>query len=232
MGQSLEFKSWGETDDAYTWVLHSSGTPLASGIRLSMGDGADTALFVGTETIGIYNAGGFRTELKSLATEDRVLNIANSAGLIYPETVLVLSGDVNSSGVSAVAVTDLNFTPEFGARYEFMLFGVIRSASTSVGAKVTVDTTGAIPSAMYWESRGPGASATTGKIEIGRVSPAEYNGADVPTSSVGWPVIITGMFTVNASGTTPGIRVFVQTETNATEIRLLAGSYIRFRRIS
>ena len=63
MGLSLAAKTAGGTDAAFEWLLHGSGTTLATGFAVSLGEGTDTNLWLDDAGIGTRNGAGFTSKL-------------------------------------------------------------------------------------------------------------------------------------------------------------------------
>lgn len=153
MGTSLASKTIGGGDQAFKWYLHTSGTALASTPRISNGNGDDTGLVVGVNTIGIHNSGGFVTTFTGLATADRAVSFPNAAGTVVlgdgsgvtdslafraatGRTVAKLASDSSSTITTFAEIGSFSFTPEASKTYSFHLILRVQSAATTTAAKM------------------------------------------------------------------------------------------------
>ena len=151
MGTSLASKTIGGGDQAFKWYLHTSGTGLASTPRISNGNGDDTGLVVGVNTVGIHNAGGFVTTFTGLATADRAVSFPDAAGTVVfgdgsgvtdslafraatGRTVAKLASDSSSTSVTAAEIGSFSFTPSASKTYSFQLILRVDTAATSTAA--------------------------------------------------------------------------------------------------
>ena len=151
MGTSLASKTIGGGDQAFKWYLHTSGTALASTPRISNGNGDDSGLVVGINTVGIHNAGGFVTTFTGLATADRAVSFPDAAGTVVlgdgsgvtdslafraatGRTVTKLASDSSTTSNSAAEIGSFSFTPSASKTYAFHLILRVDTAATSTAA--------------------------------------------------------------------------------------------------
>jgi len=95
MGQNLANKQLGGADGTFRWILHTSGESLATGARISNGEGEDAGMTVYEDGIGInkgtqptlrlsYEAVQtfLKTQRKSI---DQQLNVGSGAALVIDD---------------------------------------------------------------------------------------------------------------------------------------------------
>ena len=151
MGTSLASKTIGGGDQAFKWYLHTSGTALASTPRISNGNGDDSGLVVGINTVGIHNAGGFVTTFTGLATADRAVSFPDAAGTVVlgngsgvtdslafraatGRTVAKLASDSSSTSVTAAEIGSFSFAPSASKTYAFHLILRVDTAADTTAA--------------------------------------------------------------------------------------------------
>ena len=154
MGTHLGSKTIGGADNAFKWYLHTNGINLASKPRISNGEGNDTGLVVGGNTIGVHNAGGFKTMFTGLATADRTVSFPDADGTVVlndgsgvtdpsafraaavARTVKKLQFDMQTSSVHPVQMGPFSFTPEASKTYCFKFIMRVQSPATNTGVKL------------------------------------------------------------------------------------------------
>lgn len=215
MGLSLETKTPGGADEAFRWLLHSSGTSLATGFQVALGDGTDTPLYLGTGVIGVKNAGGYLTQLSSSATSNTSRDLAK----VKEETIISLASATTNSTVTAAAVTGASFQPEANSSYavKFVLFA--KSAATTTGVRLTV--------------AGSGSGLTL--VEVGGSAllsglPANYSPTSAPVANQYFSIVLEGVLTTGASVTTP-ITLSLFSEVAASQVEIGAGSLLCFKKL-
>ncbi|BCU75980.1 hypothetical protein [Luteolibacter sp. LG18] len=229
MGQDLSTKKPASDEQTFKWLLHNSGDSLATGYRVSLGDGSDLPLWLKTGQIGFYNAGGVLTKFDSAATQTRVVTFQDADGMVFPDTYKIQTADVTVSNTGlSTAIDDLEFTPLANGRYEFEVWAMVQSAATTTG--VVISMTGPTVTQFVWEVRGPSTSASAPQIATGNGFTVTFNGTAIPAANTPQPLIIRGSFLVTGSPGAP-VKVVLNTEVNGSAVKMLTGSYARFRRI-
>lgn len=171
----LTTKANGSGDQAGSWILHTSGVALATGMRVGYGQTTvtgtgvaltETLLWLGATGFGVINygtpaAGANRHDFISSATAGRTLTLGDGnitiaggvtigpfAGSVYPEAVGVLGADVATTSTTAVVLTGVAFTPVASGIYAFEAIILIKTSNTSGLPKISV--TG--PAETSWTS--------------------------------------------------------------------------------
>ena len=153
---------------------------------------------------------------------------ASAGGGADPWTYLTLSADFTTSLATVVDVTGLGFAPAANTKYEFEAMLMIRTATTTVNPRVglawaTGMTNGV---AMIEESQ---AAATVPIVANGNINAALLIAAGgLPNNTQSWPVRVHGMV---IAGATPSgnVRIQLASETAGTIVRIVAGSFLRYR---
>jgi hypothetical protein len=212
MGLSLATYTWGDTDAAYQWLLHSSGSDLATGIQLSLGDGTETALGLIAGGVRIKSAAGYQT----LLLANNLANVTVDFGKLVP-TRLPVTADVATTLTAGVAITDWGWTPEANSTYEVEMVIFLTTASTGTGAQFTVAC----------------ASATTLRLGdatgFGIVAPG---GTYAATSAVAttYQLVLKGILETGA-GTPAALSVTLKSEVGGSAVTVLAKSWAKFTKV-
>jgi len=135
---SIEFTPPGGADEGFKMLIHkpSVASTLAAGYALEEGDGTELPIWFNADGFGPRNAGGFKSILKSLATADRNVSLADSAGTLFPALTSTLAAPAINSTVtmidSGLVIPQANL--EANAIYEIDVRLIFRSAAASTGA--------------------------------------------------------------------------------------------------
>lgn len=228
MGESLASLSWGHSDNAYTRVLNNSGIPLSTGYQVILGDGSETPLYLKTGKIGIKNAAGYVTTFTCGGTTARDIAIIDTDGSLFPENIRFAAANVTNVTTTPAAASNLDFTPLANATYEFEAFLMVQSGSSAIAVRASVDGPAEVTTAT-WLSVGPYNVVTGETTAMGSGLPATYTGGFIPALNTSYPVTIRGLY--KTTGTpSAAIRVYLNASAAGT-VRIMAGSYIRHRRI-
>jgi hypothetical protein len=142
--------------------------------------------------------------------------------------VKVVGSDFSTTSATAVDVTGLAFTPAANTDYEFEALLMIRTATASVNPRAGL----AWPTGMtdgvaqIMESQ---AVTGTPLFAFGNVNAALLIAVGaLPNTTQSWPVSIKGMIRAGAtpSGT---VRVQLASETAGTAVKMMIGSFLRYR---
>ena len=150
------------------------------------------------------------------------------AGGSDPWAYLTLSADFTTTSASAVDVTGLGFTPLANTKYEFEARLMLRTATATVNPRAglawpTGMTDG---TAQIMESQ---AATGTPLFASGNPSAALLVAVGgLPNTTQSWPASIRGNVLSGASPT-GSLRVQLASETAGTTVRVVAGSFLRYR---
>jgi hypothetical protein len=200
-----------------------------------MGDGTASPLFISTTGIGVVNGSNFRTLFTTGATAHRTVNFRDASGDVWPEMVAVLAADSTNSTVTAATVAAWEITLEASTLYEFEILAVCKSAATTTGVRLTLDGPTAQTDFVVWEiEQMTGTTLTTGNVRKQMVSAfgTEVAQADSPVANAPFIQRIKGV--VKTTGSTPAVPVTMKlnSEVGSSQVTLMAGSTMRFRKIS
>jgi hypothetical protein len=225
MGLSLATKSVGLPDESFKWYLHNSGEALATGFPVCLGDGTETPLWLDEDGVGFRNSGGFTTSFRcedATADQELVIHYTAGAGKLYPEIIAVLAADLANSTVTAAAVTGFTAAVVANGLYEFEMLLVFKSALTTTSPRFRVT--------------GPSAQTTwvTYRVEAAsNVATADFiPTSGPPTADTPYVYRVKGM--AKFSGSTPAtpIGLDIWSEVATSEIRLMAGSVMKLRKLN
>lgn len=150
---------------------------------------------------------------------------AGSDGWTYAR----LANDFTTSSATAVDVTGLAFTPAANQRYEFEGRFMLRTATTTVGARpgLAWPTGGADGVAdVFVTSSATAEVAGRGNIAGSILAPV----GGLPNTTASWPGRVGGIFIAGASPS-GNVRVQLASETAATNVTMKAGSFLKYRLI-
>lgn len=228
---TLATLTWGGTDSAYARLLQSGGASLGSGIRVEMGEGTPTGLYITATTIGIHN-GAALTTISSAATGTRALTIQDTAGNIAVEEIRRLTSDATNSTVTPTDVPNFQFTPIASGVYSFVIDLWVQSAATTTG--IRIDVTGPAQATLLGylvqhqtASRTALASASGGAGAF----PINYQPTDAAVASGNIPLRITGTYTVTGTPSGP-IGISLYSEVAASTVTIKANSFAIHKRIA
>jgi hypothetical protein len=153
---------------------------------------------------------------------------SHAGGGSDPWTWVKLAGDFTTTSATAVDVTGLAFTPTANLAYTFEALLMIRTGTTTVNPRV----------GLAWPTGGTDGIAMIEEAQAVNTVPLTANGninaalliavGGLPNTTQSWPVRIEGSF---YAGATPAgsVRVQLASETVGTTVRVVAGSFIRYR---
>jgi hypothetical protein len=220
MGLSLATKKLGGSDQAFAWLLHMSGTSLATGAQVSLGDGNDTPLYLSSTGVGIKSAGGFVATIVSQATAARTVNLEDYAGSLYPEKRVYLATTKTVTSTTPSAISSFSFTPEINATYEVILELLATSAATTTGVQLTLTGPASGAACTLVQDNAPFSITSIG---------GQYAATSSPVATTAFGIVLRGILTTG-SVVSADIGLSLNTEVNASQVQILAGSKMTFRR--
>lgn len=232
MGLSLETKTLGGGDAAFEWLLHSSGSSLAGGLRVSLGGGGDTPLGLSADGVRIFAGGGYHHELRSLAGSNRIVELADAAGRVFPATLIRLTADATNDQTSDSEVAGFSFTPEVSSLYEFEGVLLFTSAATTTGAQFKLLGPAEV-SLVAWQALlviSSGFAAAYGVQANGWG--VEFAATSAPAAATVFAVPVRGVFRTTATTPSSTVRLSINSEVGGSEIALKADSWILFRKVA
>jgi hypothetical protein len=156
------------------------------------------------------------------------IGASSGGGGSDPWIYLTLASDFTTTSATAVDVTGLGFAPVANVKYEFEAMLMIRTATATVNPRAglawpTGMTDGV---AMIEESQ---VAATVPIVANGNIAAALLIAAGgIPNTTQSWPVRVQGM--VRAGATPLGnVRIQLASETAGTTVRIVAGSFLKYR---
>lgn len=116
MGTTLSGKKPGGTDATFKWLLHTASATLEDPRRVTTGNGLETALVIGTDTLGLVSADGHTATLDAAElTADRSYSLPDHSGMLvvtgFGGTLVAENGHVmarDPSPPSSIWSVDLN----------------------------------------------------------------------------------------------------------------------------
>lgn len=120
MATNLATKTPGGTDEAFKWLLHSSGVGLSTGYQVGQGDGNDTMLYLDLDGIGVKTPGGSISKIRTVATVPRIVTFPDKAGTVamlddVPSTTgLLVTRPLGYSVPGTDTVDNTNWVPLTG----------------------------------------------------------------------------------------------------------------------
>ena len=145
-------------------------------------------------------------------------------------TYAFLASDHTNTTTTPTDVPGLAFTPAANKRYEVEGRFFVRAAATTTGAQIgVVWPTGIVaPSAAHLGSPSSATALTLANVTRGTTGAANATG--VPSTTLEALGLLTAILTTGASpsGT---FKIRLDSEVAASEARMLAGSFIRYREI-
>jgi hypothetical protein len=125
-------------------LIHIGTGTVGGTYTLRLGDGTTlpigmTPTGIAVETLGLGTT--FKTNLSTLATADRAVALADTAGTLYPETAKILLNTVNTATATTTTsdLTDLDFTPVANGVYQMQGMFLVRSNNTTVGYTLRIN---------------------------------------------------------------------------------------------
>lgn len=209
-----------------TWLLQFGGqTYGATPFRVGFGDGTESLLSLSNTGVGVVNGSGFLHEFRSLATANRIVNLFDAAGTLYPETLLITTADFTNSTVTATAVTGLSFTPSASSTYEFEGVILVSSAATTTGPQIKI--TG--PSETSWVAYSmhmPNNLGTNEVVQYGTAWGTVFASIQLPAANTLYPVLVRGVFRTTSSAPSSAVQVWLQSEVAASNTTVGSDSFL------
>lgn len=156
-----------------------------------------------------------------------VINAASGGGGSDPWTYLKLAADFTTSLATAQDVTGLAFTPAANQSYEFEACLMLRTATATVNPRVGLAWPAGMTDgcAMIREAQ----AATTQLLANGNIAAALLVAVGgLANNTQSWPCEIKGIVRAGASPS-GNVRVQLASETAGTVVRVVAGSYLKWR---
>jgi hypothetical protein len=224
----------------YKYQLHicydAAVTPaatLAAGCALRLGDGTAVPFSFTTTGISSPSIGIGSTNITTLLTEAtaaRTVTLADSSGKLYPSTTKVLSATVTTATASTTVstLTDLSFTPDAGALYDFEATFLVQGNTATVG--LTLALTGPTMDMIHCYAEFISAGAVAQSAQLTTLA-SGTPGTLIATTTV--PVINTTYLvrvrgTYRVSSTTAALVPTLTAETNtaSSNVSALVNSHI------
>jgi hypothetical protein len=235
MATSLATKTLGGTDAVFAWLLQSGGESLATGFRVALGNGTESLLWVDDTGIGVVNGGGFRTVIRGLATANRVVELADAGGVVFPELTATLGTDATNSTTTPAAVSGWTVALAALGIYEFEMLLVCESAATGTGVQVQLTgPSGEITWITYTVEQPTTTTLTTSNMRRQNLSAlgTVFAATDFPAANVPTLLRVKGMVRVGASAPASAMGVSFNSEVGASQVTVKAGSFMRFRKVN
>jgi len=228
MGQSLSAKTVGPPDNAFSWYMHSGGGTLATGYTMTLGNGDDTLLWLDSAGIGVKNAGGFVSKLRTAATATQIATLTNASGEVFVDLVSRLASDATNSTVTAAAVASFGVNLEASTTYEFELLLILESVLTTTSPRWTLTGPTSETTFVYYEVMGAGATNT----QYTAWGTAGANVVNAPANNTPYHVKVRGVVKTTATTPATAVGLSIFSEVAASQITLKAESMMTFRKIS
>lgn len=220
MATALSDKSIGTPDNIFNWWLHSSGGTLAAGFAVGLGTGDDTPLWLSSTGVGVKSAGGFVCWLVSNATATQTVNLADFSGTLYPETRVYLGANKSNNTVTTSAIAGFTFMPDVSATYEVEMILLATSAATTTGVQLTLTGPAAGASITLVQDNAPLSITAIGGV---------YAATSAPVATTPFLIVLRGILTT-ATVVSAAIGLSLASEVAASQVQILAGSMLKFRR--
>jgi hypothetical protein len=196
------------------YILHISNASLTSA-PVYAGDGRATPLTF--TTAGISIAGDVAATTLTLTGAAIVPGTLTLGGLtVRPAVWKTLTGNVLATDTTAVALTELSFTPVSGATYEVEMMLIVTSAATAGAAQIT-NTGGAGTLYLLDPQTALGITATGGS----------YLPTTSPVAGT-WALLLKGVFIASSTAAL----TFAIKSDDTNDVTALIGSYLRVTRIA
>lgn len=250
MAINLAGQQLGGVDQANQWLLHTSGTALASGARVGDGAGNDSGLVLGPNWIGVAGSGGFQATLTFTGGSNRTLTLPDGGTSLVANdgtgvtkadflaklgiTHKVTTSDITNATTTAVAITELNFTPAASGVYRFEFLLVVQSTAT--GTDVNLDLLGPaeadhVVGALLHMT--PGGESTDRVSERGfQAVPATLDGMTMTTAETSELVKVTGHLVMSGSAATTPLAVRLRAENTSGTVKVLTGSAVHIQKLN
>ena len=189
-------------------LLHIGTGNLAAGAVVRLGDGTATPITISSSGISVSGSITANT-----LTVSQTITLAGVP--VRPTVWKVLTGNVVATDTTPVALADLNFTPENGAKYAFEMVLPITSAATA-GAAQIVNTGGSGTLILADPQTAFGITATGGS----------YAPTTSPVAGT-WVLVLKGIFI--ASSTSDITFALKSDDTN--DVTALLGGYVTYTKL-
>lgn len=239
IGQSL-----GSPHDTQNTLAHFYQQTLATGARMAQGDGTGLGLVVWSNAIGIVNAGGFTAKFETAATANRTMTVPDKSGTIVlgdgtgitdaaafreavsAERTIVLGADFTTTSDTAQAVPSFALSLEVDSLYH--LKAVLRVSSGAVNVGVRPSLTGPSGSLDYLTAIARRGSEDL-MIDAFDQQADFLNSEAIDTAEI---MTIEGMISINSTAPGSSLGLAIQSETNGSIVRVLAGSFFNLRKVN
>jgi hypothetical protein len=226
-------KAGGSSDQASSWILHTSGVPLSTGFRVTMGQTTVTGsgialaasmLWLDGTGVGIvnYSSPTYRHTQISTASVNRTITYGDAdivfvgyAGKMQPESRVDLATTQSNSTTTPATITGFAFTPVANRTYEVEFAFLVTAAATTTGVRFQIN--------------GP-AGATVNLAESNGsflstlAASSPYSGAtNSPTATTPFLMLFKGK--VTTSSTVSDFTLSLVSEVGSSSVSILAGSY-------
>lgn len=218
----LDFINSDLADTNSTLTTHTNAAAPHSGHAASVHSHAASSITSGVLDIARIPTG-------TTSTTVSLGNHTHSGGS-DPWTVIRLSAEFPTTSNAAQNITGLAFTPTASKTYEFYATLMCRTATATVGPRPGIGwptgCTDGVASVQMTSSATANVFAN-GNISASVLAPV----GGVPTTTASWPAVLWGVF---ITGATPSgdFRLQLASETNGTQVRAMAGSFLRYREIA
>lgn len=218
------------------YALCSPGAALATGFRVTMGNGGGTALHLSDQAVGIFAPSGQMTRITSQATVQRDVWFRDSAGALEPAFIAVLAADATRTSETLSAVAAFMAGLQANTTYEIDATLVLTSAATGTAPKIQLTGPGAMSFIAAEFEQLVSATPGTGNNFRGMSGSSGFSFVFQPSGSpvsgaVTFIVKIRGM--IRTSGTvSAGLGISLATSVASSTITLKAGSVLRARKVA
>lgn len=153
--------------------------------------------------------------------------LAPAPSVVSEWTTVRLGADATNSTTTAIDVTGLGvqLTP---GQWEVEGRILVQTITATTGAQV----------GLAWPTGATGAfkaevpsSATASVIVHGKASGERAAGTGLAVVSTSYLTLLHGLFTVTSTLASPGLRVQLTSEVAASQVSIMAGSFIRYRQV-
>lgn len=219
----------------YTWLLHTSGEDLATGIRLGLGNGSALPIGVISSGLLLYSPANERTVIASQATKERPVSLTDAHGVMRPRLFSKLTGNVTNNTVTPQAVPGFGVTLEVDSMYDFRMRLFVRSAATATGVQLQLSgPTSQISDLAYYVEQTINTTLATNNVRRQQYNALATNFAagDAPAANTTFIIEVEGYLVTDAA-TPPAsdMGLMLTSEVAASTVTLMKGSWMEFVRI-
>lgn len=232
----------GAPDNSQNTLLHLYGQTLATGARAAQGDGTGTGLVVWEHAIGVVNVGGFVAKIETSATAARTHTLPDASGTVVlgngtgvtdasafkaalGETRVRLAADFATTADTPQAVTGFTLALESSTTYHMRAVLRVESASSATGIRPRL--TGPAASLSYLTAI---ARRSNEDFPL-RAFDEDANFGEMEATDQPEILTIEGIIATNATTPASDLGISVKSESNGTEVTVLAGSMMTLTKI-